>query len=140
MRGQPRHSFLDHSSHTRTADVLVYRLTDNENLRPLLMTPNSVAMVLEHLLLAATVGVVSGAGPTPTAEFSHVGRGSVEAVEALITRVLSPGGPKSSDGQFDIPWFAVSVLLELGWGWLGSDSLPSTVNMPRCLTLAYLVP
>eukprot|EP00035_Acanthoeca_spectabilis_P028652 m.471561 g.471561 ORF g.471561 m.471561 type:complete len:835 (-) comp31250_c0_seq1:128-2632(-) len=89
-------------------------------------------MVLEHLLLAATVGFVSGAGPTPTAEFSHVGRGSVEAVETLITRVLSPGGPKSSDGRAMPP---LSRLFELEMVTGCPGPTPPLVRSRLCFTL-----
>jgi hypothetical protein len=59
-----------------------------------------VGVPTQKALVALVVVLVGGCGHKPsavgaatTADFTHVGRGSVEAVRALVQRVLRPGAP-----------------------------------------------
>jgi hypothetical protein len=99
----------------------------------------------QKALVALVLVLVGGCGHKPsgvdaatTADFTHVGRGSVEAVRALVQRVLCPGAPppplKPSPSQQQ-QLLSLSMPLSTG----DAETLP-TVTHPAPATVNVALP
>jgi hypothetical protein len=101
--------------------------------------PTQKALVALVLVLVGGFGhKPSGVDAATTADFTHVGRGSVEAVRALVQRVLRPGAPppplKPSPSQQQQQLLSLSMPLSTG----DAETLPTgpaTVTHPPPATV-----